>query len=170
VELLLRRALPAPLGDDEATVAACVREMRASYGRDRTRAYPGIAELLDELVARGVALAVLSNKAEELVRPLVAELLGRWRFAAVRGARPGAPKKPDPAEALAIARALALAPDQVLYLGDSGIDMQTAVAAGMFPVGALWGFRAADELRAGGARALCARPEELLALLGSSWK
>jgi phosphoglycolate phosphatase len=96
---------------------------------------------------------------------MVDALLAPWRFDAVVGARPQVPKKPDPTMALAIARDLAIPPARILYLGDSGTDMRTAVAAGMFPVGALWGFRAAAELQADGARMLISRPVELLGLL-----
>jgi phosphoglycolate phosphatase len=81
------------------------------------------------------------------------------------GARPGIPLKPDPAGPLAAARALGERPAQIAYLGDSGVDMQSAKSAGMFPVGALWGFRGAAELKRCGARALIHRPQELLSLL-----
>jgi phosphoglycolate phosphatase len=59
-------------------------------------------------------------------------------------------------------------PAEVLYLGDTSVDMKAAAAAGMFPVGALWGFRDAAELKRFGARVLIRRPGELLALLKSS--
>jgi phosphoglycolate phosphatase len=83
----------------------------------------------------------------------------------VVGARPDVPKKPDPAAALGIARGLAISPGRILYLGDSATDMQTARAAGMFPVGALWGFRTAAELEANGAQVLINRPMDLVGLL-----
>jgi phosphoglycolate phosphatase len=74
-------------------------------------------------------------------------------------------KKPDPTAALQIARHLNISPSQFLYLGDSGIDMETADRAGMYPVGALWGFRSAEELLEGGARTLIEHPRELLSIL-----
>jgi phosphoglycolate phosphatase len=164
---LCRRTLPADRRD-EATIQAAAQAMRAEYsGRwDRkTRPYDGIPELLDELTARRVAMAVLSNKPDDFTKLCVKKLLPRWRFDAVRGLDPGGTKKPDPAGALAIARQLGVAPAGVLYLGDTDTDMRTAVAAGMFPVGARWGFRPAEELLANGAKVLIARPEELLGLL-----
>ncbi|HEX4048857.1 MAG TPA: HAD family hydrolase [Elusimicrobiota bacterium] len=132
---------------------------------DETRPYPGIARMLDGIVRRGLPMAVVSNKPQRFARRCVAELLPRWRFAAVRGARPGFPLKPDPAGPLAAARALAARPERIAYLGDTGVDMAAAEAAGMFPVGALWGFRGAAELKRFGARALIRRPQELLSLL-----
>ncbi|HSV91683.1 MAG TPA: HAD hydrolase-like protein, partial [Desulfobacterales bacterium] len=86
-------------------------------------------------------------------------------FAAVLGATPSRPKKPDPAVALEIAGRLGLPPAEVAFMGDTSIDMHTAVAAGMFPIGALWGFRTAEELIASGARLLVAAPGDLLPLL-----
>ena len=132
---------------------------------EHTRPYPGIPELLDALTARRLPLAVLSNKPDDLTTLIVSRLLATWRFAAVHGARPQVPRKPDPAGALHIARELDLAPGRIIYLGDTRVDMETARAAGMHPVGVLWGFRAAEELRDGGAAELLAHPGELLALL-----
>ena len=134
----------------------------------RTRPYPGVAELLDGLTARGITMAVLSNKPHEFTQLCVAQLLSSWRFAAVLGDEPARAKKPDPAGAHQIAAQLGLSPQQFLYLGDTATDMQTARAAGMFAAGALWGFRTADELRASGAQALLTKPEELLGILDAA--
>jgi len=95
----------------------------------------------------------------------VAGLLPDWRFDAVVGERPPIPRKPDPSSALEIAHRLAIQPDRFLYLGDTAIDMKTANAAGMYAVGVLWGFRDAEELIAGGAKKLIAKPDELLEML-----
>jgi phosphoglycolate phosphatase len=78
---------------------------------------------------------------------------------------PSVPKKPDPTAALQIARRLGIQPSEFLYLGDTDIDMKTATGADMYPVGALWGFRSADELLAGGAKTLVDNPSDLLHLL-----
>jgi phosphoglycolate phosphatase len=163
---LIRRA--APDGTGQPTLRALLEEMRANYEKGWarcTRPYPGIAALLDELSGRGLKLAVLSNKLEEFTRVMVAHFLGRWPFDAVVGAGSRFPRKPDPAAALAIAGELGVAPRGFLYLGDTAIDMRTAVGAGMVPVGALWGFRDADELRSSGAKALLRAPLELLPLV-----
>jgi phosphoglycolate phosphatase len=170
VEQLVERALsratgaPAPV----STVAAGVSELRGEYARrllERTRPYPGVPELLAALAARGIPRGVVSNKPHALTTRMVEALLPAAGFAAVLGARPEIPKKPDPAAALEAARALGVSAAEIVFLGDSDVDMRTALAAGMFPAGALWGFRDEGELRASGARALLARPEELLLLL-----
>jgi len=167
VEVLAQRVLPEARRDD-ATVAQCVTLMRAEYGQrwDRkTRAYDGIAELLNGLVSRRISIGVLSNKPHDFTCAIVEKVLPEWRFDPVLGSRPGVPKKPDPAAALEIIEKLRLRPEEFLYVGDTAVDMLTATASGMFPVGALWGFRTAEELKESGARVLLEHPIDLLRLL-----
>ena len=167
VENLVRRALPDGTGD-EALVQSAVKRMREEYGsrwHDKTRPYDGIPELLDGAASRGVPCAVLSNKPHPATLEVVAHFFPRYRFAAVFGARPGVPIKPDAGAAREVAAALGVDPSRFLYLGDTNTDMLTAVAAGMDPVGALWGFREARELTEAGARVLASHPREILPLL-----
>ena len=96
----------------------------------------------------------------------VDELLPKWRFDAVYGLLSETPRKPDPAGALRIAAELGIPPAGFLYLGDTDTDMKTANAAGMYPVGALWGFRTGDELVAHGARDLVEHPLQVLDVMG----
>ncbi|MFB3894433.1 MAG: HAD family hydrolase [Phycisphaerae bacterium] len=163
------RALPEGRRD-EGTLATLMPIYRQAYMANwdrKTRPYEGIPELLDALAARGMKFAVYSNKPDDFTNLTVHKLLPRWTFAAIVGAREGVAHKPDPTAALAIARGLAIPPERFVYVGDTNTDMKTAVAAGMFPVGALWGFRTADELLANGAMALIKRPMELLELLST---
>jgi phosphoglycolate phosphatase len=118
--------------------------------------------MLDALTANDIKMVVLSNKADDLTKMCVTKLLSGWHFTLIAGARPSVPNKPDPTGALQIAKQLDITPSKFLYLGDSGIDMETANGAGMYPIGALWGFRSAKELLAAGAKTLIAYPEELL--------
>jgi len=164
---LVRRALPED-ARDEALVQDALRHMRAEYAErwdHKTRPYPGIPELLDALAARGLRLAVLTNKLHDFALKVVERLLPADRFDVVLGETDSLPRKPDPAGALHIARKLDIAPEAFAYLGDTDTDMRTAMAAGMFPIGVLWGFRGAEELRKNGARALIERPGELMNLL-----
>ena len=162
---LVERALPAGRQDLHGAVLADLRAHYTDHMLDKSAPYPGIPELLDELRRRGLPMAVLSNKPEPATRWMVERLFSAWPFAAVQGERPGVPHKPDPGAALAIAAALAVEPARVLYLGDTRTDMETAVAAGMFAVGALWGFRDRAELVAHGAQAVVEHPREVPALL-----
>jgi len=165
--MLVRRALPVEWCG-EKQVNECVEAFRDEYARrwdNKTRPYDGVADMLDELTGRGVPLAVLSNKPHDFTKLCVSKLLGRWRFAAVQGVTDEVPPKPDGRGAALVADTLGVAPPAVLYLGDTGTDMKTAVAAGMYAVGATWGFRGADELTHAGARVLVSHPRETPPLL-----
>lgn len=164
MEMLVRRALPEGHSDEVAvgTVLDAMRVEYAKHSTRKTRPYAGIPDLLDRLTARGLPFAILSNKPHEATLAMVSLLLGAWRFAAILGARAGVPKKPDPVGALEIAAKVNVPPDAWLYVGDTGTDMETARAAGMVAVGALWGFRTAEELRQAGAAMVIEHPLELI--------
>lgn len=163
---LVAESLPAEKRDAE-TVARCYGRMIADYGAHslvKTRLYDGAAELVRGLKAEGIKLAVFSNKSHDLTVRIVEALLDIRDFEVVAGARPDVPLKPDPAVALTIAAAFDMEPGRIAYLGDSPVDMLTAVAAGMIAVGASWGFRTKAELVESGARLVLDHPLELLEL------
>ncbi len=167
VEIFARRSLPEARRDRQ-TISHCVELMRSDYAQRwavKTRPYAGIPELLDGLAAHGLTLAVLSNKPDDTVQEMISHFFADGQFRLVRGARPDMPRKPDPAVALEISDQLNVPPAQFLYLGDTDVDMKTANAGGMYAVGALWGFRPADELIQHGARSLIDHPAELLKLI-----
>ncbi len=164
MDILVRRALPEPC-KDEALIAGCVAAMKEEYSyrwAEKTRPYDGIPALLDAFSSSGIRLSILSNKPHEPTGIVVSRMLADWKFEEVVGVRDGIPRKPDPTAALSIAESLGIAPDEFLYLGDTNTDMKTAVAAGMFPAGAVWGFRTAGELIEAGARILVMHPADLL--------
>ena len=163
---LVERTLPADVSDE--VQRQCADDFRRVY-RDacnvKTCVYDGVPELLQSLTDRGIALAVLSNKPHPFTVACVEEHLGSFQFAAVLGQREGIPHKPDPSGALKIANQLSLDPSRFFFLGDTCVDMQTACNAGMFPVGACWGFRDRQELLDAGAARLVEEPAEVLAIL-----
>lgn len=167
VVVLLQRILP-PDHRDDATierVAAVYRESYATGWNLKTRLYDGVPELLDELAARAIPLAVLSNKPDEFTKLCVKQYLARWPFRQVIGQRSDLPRKPDPGGALLIARELGVDPRRCLFVGDTATDMRTARGAGMHAVGVHWGFRAVPELLEAGADAIIDHPRDLLAVL-----
>ena len=168
LETFVRRALPPAAAEDPRERARLRDLMRAEYGERssrKTRPYPGIPELLDALTARRIPMAVLSNKPHDSTIAVMGHYFSRWSFSLIFGARDGVAVKPDPAGAFEIATLLGIAPPDFAYVGDTNTDMQTATAAGMFPVGALWGFRTAEELLATGAKVLLGTPLDLLPVL-----
>jgi len=164
---LVYNALP-PEHRNEETIKVFTQKMKEEYAKRwnvKTRPYDGIPELLDILEVKRIDKAVLSNKPDNFTKIIIKELLPKWKFAVVFGERDSIPRKPDPTGALEIAHILNLKPHEILYLGDTGTDMKTAVSAGMYAVGALWGFREKDELIANGAKVVIEHPLELLNLL-----
>jgi phosphoglycolate phosphatase len=154
---------------DEETVERCREIIAAEYAKcwaDNTKPYPGIPEMLAELHEQRIPMAVLSNKPHESTRTVVEGYFPDHYFQIVRGSLPSVPIKPDPAGALQIAEELDILPGRFVYIGDTDTDMRTAVAAGMFPAGALWGFRTGEELTANGAKVLLKKPAEILNLFG----
>jgi phosphoglycolate phosphatase len=167
VDVLAQRALPHDRLD-ENTIAQCIKMMRTEYSTrmiKKTKPYPGIPEMLDGLTKLGVSMAVLSNKPDDSTKAIIKKLLPKCTFALVMGSQPGVPKKPSPVAPLSIAHFLDIKPAKFMYLGDTGTDMKTAKGAGMYPVGALWGFRNSKELKSQGAKALIKTPTDILELL-----
>lgn len=164
MDVLVQRALPA--GSDHGKLVpkllASMRKEYAASWRVASKPYPGIPGLLEGLSSRGVPFCVLSNKIDVFTKEMVAALLGPWRFFAVRGLGPGRARKPDPGQALELAARLGVQPGEILFVGDSDVDMQTARGAGMVPVGVLWGYQSRARLLTGGAESLLQKPGDLL--------
>jgi len=167
MDMLVRRVLPESARDTNtcARLKAAMEDEYSKRWNAKSRPYPGVPELLDALTQRELPMVILSNKPEAFTLKAVAELLPQWHFVIVRGARPEVATKPDPTAAIEIARTLNIAPADFLYLGDTNTDMQTANGAGMYALGAAWGFRPGEELIQSGARRLLQTPGELLDLI-----
>ena len=164
IKRLVERALPAELAANEAYVEECVAQFRRYYvdNIDRhTIPYEGMPELLRELRRRGVKLAVASNKFQHGTDRLVAKFFGDIDFVAIEGNREGAPLKPDPAIVHNILQRADVDMSRAVMVGDSGIDIRTAAAAGIDSIGVAWGFRFADELYEAGATKVVTTVEEL---------
>ena len=132
---------------------------------DRTTIYPGISDLLDELAARGIATAVTSNKYQRAVTHLISHFFGQLPWAAILGHQENVPVKPDPSIVFMALNAHPTSKDNVLYVGDSAVDMETAHRAGIESVGVSWGFRTRSELAGAGADHVVDSPDDILSLL-----
>ena len=164
IEILAMKALPED-ERSEGNKSHAVETMREEYRTRwsvKTKPYPGIPELLDALTEKGINLSILSNKMDSFTKEMTKALLGRWKFHEVRGLKPGCPRKPDPCGAKICAESMGVDPGQCIFLGDSGIDMETATRAGMAPFGALWGYQNRNILLGKGAIVLLEDPGNLL--------
>ncbi len=169
IEALVRRAFPKDkvCDDDYPDLVKAVKEEYRKRWAENTRPYPGVEEMLDFFEANGTPKAIFSNKPHEFTTLTVETLLPRWHFFAVQGIEDGVPKKPDPAGALKLADKMGIKPEKIVYLGDTATDMMTANAGKFFPIGALWGFRPADELLEAGASMLAEKPQDVVAFFKS---
>lgn len=164
IKRLVERALPEELSNNEQYVEECVAQFRRYYvdNIDRhTIPYEGIPELLRTLQKEGVMLAVASNKFQHGTDRLVAKFFHDIEFVAIEGNREGAPLKPDPAIIHNILHKAGAESKDAVMVGDSGIDIRTAAAAGIDSIGVSWGFRFAEELYEAGAERVATSIEEL---------
>ena len=148
VRKLIERALPSEERNPQTIdrLLGSFREYYDAHLHDFTKPYPGIESLLLELSAKGIAVAVASNKYESAVRRLISHFFPDIAFSAVCGNIEGVPTKPDPSIVFRILSEHPTAKDDVLYVGDSGVDIETARRAGVESVGVSWGFRPVREL------------------------
>lgn len=163
---LVSKALPATHNNDQH-IDYCYQLMIDEYSGNctrKTKAYNGIAELLEFLASQNIKMSVFSNKSNALTKKIAADLFPGY-FEPVVGLTTEALKKPNPSEAIAISKKLELKSEEIIFVGDSGIDMQTATNAEMFAVGVTWGYRPEEELIANGARKILNNPLDLIPIL-----
>jgi len=163
MEVLVKRAVP-EIADQDQAIKELIKEYRKEYAttwRKHSRPYPRVVEVLAELKKAGLKTAVLSNKSHEFTVLMTRELLP-FNFEIIQGAQPELPVKPDPTMANIVLQGLRLKPSEVIYVGDTSVDMETARAASILAAGALWGFREAEELLRSGAQILLKTPYDLL--------
>ena len=148
IDKLFERALPEEEKSKENVLR--VRKEFVPYydihNADDSRPYPGIPELLSYLQDAGVQIAVASNKYQAATQKLVDHYFPEIHFTAVLGQREGVKVKPDPIIVSDILEIAKVAKEEALYVGDSGVDMQTAANAGVTACGVTWGFRPRTEL------------------------
>lgn len=165
VRKLMERAQP---DADTETIDQLLEYFKEYYGEHctvHTKPYDGIPELLAELNARGVAIAVATNKYQEAAKKIIYHYFPDIPFVSVEGQVPDRPTKPDPSIIFSILSSYPTRKSEVLYVGDSGVDMETARRACVESVGVTWGFRPASELRQHYADNVISKPSEILDLL-----
>lgn len=162
--MLIRRALPKELQDDEALLDRVLADYNRLYQtvcHHTDRPYDGICDLIDTLRERGYRIGVLSNKQDALVRVMCERVIPN-RCDALQGSLPDKPTKPDPYLTGLVADALGVSPAECVIVGDSDVDIRTAQLAGMAHIGVSWGYRDEAFLRENGARVVVSTPKELL--------
>lgn len=170
INKLFERALP-EAERTEDNVQKMRRAFVPYYNRhntDLSRPYRGMVELLEECAARGQQLGVASNKYQEAAEQIVRHFFPAVPFVRVLGQREGRPAKPDPAIVVELMEAAGVEREEVLYVGDSGVDMQTGLNAGVETCGVVWGFRPRGELEKFAPQHLAEHVEDLRTIIRNS--
>jgi phosphoglycolate phosphatase len=166
---LVSRALPE---NHQNEIDHCYEDMMRIYGENcmqKTKPYNGILNLLDELRSLNILLSVLSNKSDELTKKITQAIFPEY-FEPVLGLTSEEFKKPNPATAIQISEQLNCKPSEIIFVGDSDIDMQTATNAGMYPIGVTWGYGTKGELLSDGAKFLLNKPSDLMVFLTEEFR
>lgn len=167
INKLFERALPEADRNEENILK--VRSKFVPYydkhNADFSTPYPGIPELLETLQRKEFMLTVASNKYQSATEKLIAHYFPAICFVAVFGQREGITPKPDPTIVNDILSIAKVNKEEALYVGDSGVDMQTAINSGVTACGVTWGFRPRTELEAFNPNYIADRPEEILTFI-----
>lgn len=160
--VLLQRAAPPHLEEEQINLLLKRwKELYPHYGVAKTKEFPGISNVLAKLNAHGKKLGVLSNKFDKGVSDLI-PLSFPGMFKVFRGVSEGIPRKPNPQGLLSVINELEVEPANVVYVGDSLVDIKVAHAAEVSSIGVTWGYQAKEELLKVKPYALIDTPEELL--------
>jgi len=165
---LLFDALPAEHGLFTESTDELLKLYKEDYGSSSmvlTKPYDGIPELLDQLTALSIQVAVVTNKPQNTAEILLKEYFGEVNFVAVRGDYPGGPIKPDPVLAQEVLTLAKVSPDQAVLIGDTEVDMILAQRASIFSIGVLWGFRDRSVLEESGADTIIETPAQIIEYL-----
>lgn len=157
-----------PEGTSEETIQRVLdlyRDDYVAHCTEKTTLYAGVTEMVDAFAARGLQMAVLSNKTEKTAQKIIAHFFPAGQFKAVFGRVKDRPLKPHADAAKPVLDVLGLAPEEIAYVGDSNSDILFAKAAGMLPIATPWGYRSREELVEAGAELIAETPMDLLNLL-----
>ncbi|MCL3779237.1 HAD family hydrolase [Prolixibacteraceae bacterium JC049] len=167
IKRLVKESLPKKY-QEEGAFDALVTEMYEIYKENcliKTKPYDGINELLDLLEKKQIKYAILSNKADAFCKSMVADIFSNRKFEMVMGTTDEAFKKPHPRGVFAICEKWNMKPEEVIFLGDSAVDIKTAQNSGTYGVAATWGFKSKEELVTANPDALINHPMEFKDIL-----
>ncbi|MEA1973404.1 MAG: HAD family hydrolase [Candidatus Cloacimonadota bacterium] len=168
IEDMVRSALPKSERKKERIVKKCTSQFADIYEdgwHNKTTIYDGISDLIDYINSQELKLAILSNKPDNFTKKTIDYFFDGIEFDAVWGKKEKYLLKPNPESALAMIRELEVKSEEVLYVGDTKIDMKTANNCGFCSVGVLWGFRTENELQENGADYIVNSPSDIIEII-----
>ena len=164
VDYLMRKLNPDITEEQVTEILRFYRPYYAQHTTEKVWPYPGVMPMLEQLHRAGIPMAIVSNKPDSAVQPLM-ERYFRGLIALAIGERPGLARKPEPDMLAYTARELNVELSRCLYVGDTEVDLRTAENTGIDCVCVSWGFRTREELLAAGARHIVSTPRELVSFL-----
>ena len=164
LSFLIKSAAPNCSEEDFLKMKSAFIEYYDKNSQKCTKPYAGIVPLLASLKNNGIKLAVVTNKPNVLLGNILTPIFGDI-FDSVTGQIDGIPTKPDPTLTLALIKKMSLIPNECAFVGDSDTDMQTAINAGILPIGAAWGYRSRDIIAAAGAKYIADYPSDILNII-----
>jgi len=166
IEVLTRKAFPKDITESEfRNYFQEVKQEYESRQTLRTKPYNGIEEMLTKLIEKNISISILSNKPHEFTIPTVKHFFPNIEFSVVFGSRNGIDRKPSSDAVFEILKKLNLKKEECFFVGDTAIDMQTSVNAGVDGIGVSWGFRTIKELQDNGAKYIIDSPSEIFKLI-----
>lgn len=168
VRRLIERSLPEDARNKTTVVDTMLKDFKQYYNdhnTDRTTPYDGIPELLADLHENGVKLAVASNKYQQATLKIINHFFPNIPWVAIQGQQDNIPVKPDPSIVFMILAEAKISKQDTIYIGDSGIDMETARRACIDSVGVSWGFRPVKELKEYHANVIISKPQDILPII-----
>lgn len=165
---IVQRALPEQLKNNDAFVDKILDDYKIAYKENivvKSKLFDGIPELLTFLNEKGLPIAIFTNKPHDQTMLIAYKLLSEFRFEVILGQKDENPKKPDPFGALWIAEQMRVKPADILFVGDSAVDVNTAKNANMQMVGVRWGYSEENELEDAGCEVIVDTASELKVLI-----
>lgn len=159
-------------GTSEETIDRMLPVFKEYYNAhclDKTRPYAGIPELMAYAKEKGYKMAIVSNKIDSAVKELNDRFFSEYVDVAI-GEKPGIKRKPAPDTVFAALQELGSSEKEAVYIGDSEVDLETAVNSGLLCISVLWGFREKDFLISRGASLFAEKPEDVLSILSGNRK
>lgn len=166
VKKLVRKMIPRELRrtEIEKEILEVFLDRYSTHYAIKTKPYDGIVELIDTLKSRGIKVGMVSNKSHHTATTIMNTFF-RDQFDYVLGQSDKYPLKPNPMGAISAVENMGCTIADCVFVGDSGVDMETALEGGFYPIGVLWGFRDKKELMSRGAREVVSTVEELESII-----
>ncbi len=167
---LVKACLPKEILESVSSLNAYLETYNKCYSQnvhDKSHLYKGISEVLDFLTQHKIPFAINTNKPQDLTFAAHDFYLKNWNFVAVIGQNDHFEKKPAPDGALEIANKLQMTPEEILFIGDSYVDIETALAAGMQSLGVSWGYGSVDAMKEAGASTIVDDPYQIISFISS---